>query len=175
MNDTLRRLALRASLCAALSGLAWWHSGASPILVLAIASAGPLLAGPLIELAGDLRRQMRRAVWGPLEGRHFAYRGSAVQVREDVEHRRWIRVADLRRIVGFTASDGALALTYRAQWQVDPADGSAWLEADAALVHLRREPGAAARRFARWIEQEVAWPARRQRERLGIRPTPPDR
>lgn len=175
MSETLARLALRTALWAGLSGLAWWHSGASPVFVLAIASAGPLLAGPLLELAGDLRRQMRQAVWGPVEGRHFAYRGVTVQVREDVEHRRWIRVADLRRIVGVTASDGALALTYGAQWQVDPAEGSAWLEAEAVLVHLGREPGAAAHRLARWIKQDVAWPARRQRERLGIRPTPPDR
>ena len=175
MSETLARLALRGALWAGLSGLAWWQSGASPVFVFALALGGPLLAGPLLDLVGDLRRQMRQAVWGPVEGRHFAYRGTPVQVREDVEHRRWIRVADLRRVVGFTSSDATLALTYPAQWHLDAADGSAWLEAEAALVHLGREPGAAAHRFARWLEQEVAWPARRQRERLGIRPAPPDR
>lgn len=173
MSHTLLTLALRLAIAAAIAGLAWWHSGPSSLFVIALALSGPLLARPLVELAGDLRRELRRAVWAPLEGRHFVFRGKAVQVREDVDHRCWIRLADLRRIAGFIASDGALALTYPQHWQADGGDGSPWLEAEAAVVHLRREPGVTALRLAQWVDREVAYPARRQRERLGIRVPPP--
>lgn len=173
MSRTLLTLALRLAIAAALAWLAWRHSGPSPLFVIALALSGPLLARPLVDLAGDLQRGLRRAVWAPLEGRHFVFRGVPVAVHEDVDHRRWIRLVDLRRIAGFTASDGVLALTYPQHWHVDAGDGSAWLEAEAAIVHLRREPGAQALRFAQWIDREVAYPARRQRERLGIRVAPP--
>lgn len=174
MSRTLLTLASRLAIAAVLAGLAWWHSGGpSSLFVIALALSGPLLARPLVDLAGDLRRGLRQAVWAPLEGQHFVFRGVPVVVHEDVDHRRWIRLADLQRIAGFTASDGALALTYPQHWHVDTGDGSAWLEAEAAIVHLRRDPGARALRLAQWIDREVAYPARRQRERLGIRVPPP--
>lgn len=175
MSSTLAALALRLAIAAALAAGAWWLDGPSFLFVIALALSGPLLARPLLDLAGDLRRQMRAAVWAPQEGRHFVFRGVPVTVREDVEHRRWIRVADVRRIVGFTASDGALALSYPQHWQTDARGGAAWLEVEAVVIHLRREPGPQALRLAQWIEREVAFPARRQRERLGIRVPPPQR
>lgn len=172
MSPTLVTLARRLAIAAALAACAWWLDGPSFLFVLALALWGPLLARPLLDLAGDLRRQMRAAVWASKEGRHFVFRGTPVAVREDVDHRRWIRVADLRRIVGFTASDGALSLSYPQHWHSDPR-GDAWLEAEAVIVHLRREPGPQALRFVQWMEREVAFAARRQRERLGIRVPPP--
>ena len=172
MTQTLLTLALRLAIAAALAAWAWWLDGPSFLFVFALALSGPLLARPLLDLAGDLRRQMRAAVWASREGRHFVFRGTPVTVREDVDHRRWIRVADLRRIVGFTASNGALALSYPQHWRAD-APGDGWLEAEAAIIHLRREPGAQALRLSQWVEREVAFPARRQRERLGIRVPPP--
>ena len=35
-----------------------------------------------------------------------------MQVVEDADRRRWVRLADVRAVVGFTASDGALAISY---------------------------------------------------------------
>lgn len=171
MSSTLLTLALRLAIAAALAAWAWWMDGPSFLFVFALALSGPLLARPLLDLAGDLRRQVRAAVWAGQEGQHFVFRGTPVTVREDVDHRRWLRVADLRRLVGFTASDGALALSYPHHWSVDGRGG--WLDAEAAIVHLHRDAGAQALRLAQWIEREVAFPARRQRERLGIRVPPP--
>ncbi len=74
---------------------------------------GILLARPLIELAGALRDRMKQVQLAAVEGRHYAFRGRRVQVLEDADRRRWVRLADVRAIVGFTASDGALAITYR--------------------------------------------------------------
>jgi len=94
VNLTLAALARRLAIAAALAAGAWWLDGPSFLFVFALALSGPLLARPLLDLAGDLRQQARAAVWAPQEGRHFVFRGTPVSVREDVDHRRWVRMAD---------------------------------------------------------------------------------
>ena len=42
------------------------------------------------------------------------------------------------------------------------------------MAHLAKETSADALRFRHWAEREIAFPARRLRERLGIRTEPPD-
>jgi len=41
-------------------------------------------------------------------------------------------------------------------------------------MHLAREADPRASRFRHWVEREIAFPARRVRERLGIRLEAPD-
>ncbi len=126
---------------------------------------GVLLAKPLLDLMSEMRHQTRVLVWRPLEGRHYVYRGMPVQVIEDDAHVRWVRAADVRGIIGFTASDGALALTYPAGWRQlgEPAQ---WHFSDEALLtHLRKENSAEAGRFVHWVERTIAFPARRLRAR----------
>ena len=45
---------------------------------------------------------------------------------------------------------------------------------EALLVHLARQSGPLANRLRHWAEREVVFPARRVRERLGIRLDAPD-
>jgi hypothetical protein len=45
---------------------------------------------------------------------------------------------------------------------------------DALLAHLAKERSLEAARLRLWVEREVSFPGRRQRERLGIRTRPPD-
>ena len=40
---------------------------------------------------------------------------------------------------------------------------------EALLTHLRKERSPDAIRLANWVEREIVFPARRERERLGIR------
>lgn len=116
---------------------------------------------------------MRASVWADVEGRHFAFHGIAVQVLEDKDRQRWIRAADVRRCVGFTASDGALATTYPDGWRRMGRFGEPHFGEDALLAHLAKERSPRALRFRHWAEREVVFPARRLRERLGIRPAVP--
>lgn len=166
MSRTLLRLALRLAMGLGLAGAAWWWSG--PTLgVVALAALGALLASPLLELASDLRHATRRAALRGIEGRHVEYHGRPIAVVEDADHRRWVRIDDVRRITGNPTSDRALELTYP--------DGVAWiggrayLADDALATHLAKETAPQALRFAHWAEREIAFPARRTRERLGIR------
>lgn len=164
MKAVLASLALRGGVCALVSGLAWWTAGATGF-VTSLALWGVALARPLLDLAGELRHTMRAAVWHELEGRHYSFRGLAVQVLEDDDGRCWIRVADVRRIVGFTASDRALALSYPQGWGHLGRPPQPHMSTEALLVHLGKETSPVALKLRQWIEREIDFPARRRRER----------
>ena len=172
MSGVIVRIAIRLALCAACSWLVWRYGG----LVVMVATAplfGVLLARPLLDLASELRHQTRALVWRPLEGRHFVFKGVAVQVLEDDQHTRWVRAADVRRVLGFTASDGALALTYPKGWRRLGAPAQPHFSDEALIAHLAKDPSPEALRFRHWAEREIVFPARRLRERAGVGPEAP--
>jgi hypothetical protein len=169
MSGVLARIALRLTLCAAVSWLVWRFGGLAA-MVGTVPLYGVLLARPLLDLASELRHHSRALVWRKLEGRHFAFKGIPVQVLEDDAYRRWVRAADVRRIVGFTASDGALALTYPNGWRRLGAPAQPHFSDEALLVHLAKETSPEALRFRHWVEREIAFPARRLRQRTGGEP-----
>ena len=164
MNLALVRIAWRLAVCGLVSWFVWRVGGLVPMVATA-PLYGVLLAKPLLDLMSDMRHQTRVLVWRPLEGRHYVYRGTPVQVIEDDAHIRWVRAADVRRIVGFTASDGALALTYPNGWQRMGEPAQAHFSDEALLAHLRKENSAEAARFMHWAERTIAYPARRLRAR----------
>jgi hypothetical protein len=168
MVRLLVQIALRTAACALLAWLAWRVAG--PIVaLLTVPLLGVALARPLLDLAGELRHQTRALVWRPLEGRHFTFHGVPIQVLEDADHRRWIRAADVRAVVGFTAGDGALALTYPNGWSLLGTPPQPHFSDDVLVEHLAKESSPQALKFRRWAEREIVFPARRERERLGIR------
>jgi hypothetical protein len=173
MRELAITFALRGLLCGALSWFAWRVGGVSTFVV-TIAVWGLVFARPLMDLAIELHRQARTLTWQPLEGRHAVFRGTPVQVLEDADRRRWIRAADVRRIVGYTASEAALALTYPDGWRRVGKPAEPHFSDDALLAHLATERSPVALKFRHWVEREIAFPARRQRERFGIRDAPAD-
>lgn len=173
MNRGVASIALRVAACTAATWGAWRMFGASGLVFVA-PLVGVAFARPLIELGATAFRAMRHANWRHVEGRHYAYRGRSIGVIEDADGQRWIRLGDVRAIVGFTASDGAFAIAYpdglrRIGRPVEP-----YIGAEALLVHLGTERRPKAIRLRIWVEREVAFPARRKRERLGIRTTSAD-
>ena len=161
-------IALRLAVCVLLSWAVWRWFGAAP-MVTTLPLFGILLARPLLELASALRDGMKRVQLAAVEGRHYAFRGRRVQVLEDADRRRWVRLADVRAIVGFTASDGALAITYRDGVRRLGRPAEAHVSEEALLAHLLKERAPEAARLRVWVEREIVFPARRERERLGIR------
>jgi hypothetical protein len=161
-------IALRLGGCLLLSWAAWRWLGLTS-MVTTLPLFGIALARPLLDLAGALHRGMKHAHWHAVEGRHYAYRGRRVQVIDDADRRRWVRLADVRAIVGFTASDGALAIAYRDGVRTLGRPAQAHIVDEALLVHLGKTRSAEASRLSAWVEREIVFPARRERERLGIR------
>jgi hypothetical protein len=169
MSEVVRRIAWRVALGAAVAWCAW-RLGGLTTMVGTLPLFGVLLARPLIDLASALRHAARAAVWRPLEGRHFVFRGTPVQVLEDDDHRRWVRAADVRRVIGHTASNGALALSYPQGWRSMGRPAEPHFSDEALIAHLAKETSPDALRFRRWAEREIAFPAQRLRGRLGVRP-----
>jgi hypothetical protein len=170
MPDVLRQFVLRLVACLAVTALSWRLGMGARIGTIAV--YGLLLARPLVELASELWRVARRIGWHDVQGRHYSFRGRAVDVRTDADRWRWVRLADVRAAVGFTATDGALRTTYPGAWCTLGRPPEAYLREDALVTHLAKERDLAAARFRHWAEREIAFPGRRERERLGIRSLP---
>ena len=168
MRAVVLSLALRLAACASVGWLAWRWVGAWGLAPAGLL-LGVLLPHPLLALASELRQKTREQVWKPVEGRYHAYHGTPVQVLTDERHRRWVRVADVRKISGFTASTATLSLTYPNGYRLMGRPAVPHLSDDALVAHLRTESKPAALKFRHWVEREIAFPAQRQRERFGIK------
>ena len=168
MIEIARTIAVRLALCAAAT-FAVWKLGFDTGILFMASLFGVALAKPLLDLAGELRHQWRRAHWHAEEGRHHAFRGNPLQVLTDTDRQRWVRLADVRRIVGVTASDGALQLTYPNGFRRVGKAAEPHLSDEALLAHLVNESSPVAVKFRPWVEREIVFPARRERDRLGIR------
>lgn len=169
MIQPLVEILVRGALCAA---LAWGlHRLGFPLAVLLWigALAGIVLARPLMDLAIAIYQAMRSANWRELEGRHYAFKGRMVHVIADADYQRWVRLADIRAIVGFTASDAALQVTYPNGWRMLGKPALPHLSDEALLAHIAKERTPEAARLRLWIEREIVFPARREREHHGVR------
>jgi hypothetical protein len=98
------------------------------------------------------------------------FRGIPVQVIEDDECRRWVRAADVRRVGGSTATDGALALTYPDGWRLMGKPPQPHIADDALLTHLKKDSSPQVLGFRHWLEREVIFPARAKAARLKPQP-----
>ena len=154
------RIAIRLLLCALVSWGVWRVIGTAGLVVTAPLYA-IALARPLIELASDIRHEMRRATWAPVEGRYYAFRGVAVRVVDDDSQQRWVHLADIRRIAGYTAGDNTLQVAYAAGFR--RIGGEAHLNAEALLTHLGKEKSPEALKLRQWVEREIVFPSRRER------------
>lgn len=168
MLRVLLTVGLRLAILGVVAWWAWWAWGASGLVPLCLLAA-VLLPHPVLDLSSELWRALRLAVWAPVEGRHFSYRGHSVRVITDADHRRWIDLRDVRKILGFTASNTSLSITYGDGYRLLGPGAPAHLCDEALLTHLRTEPGAEALKFRQWVERDIAFAARRLRARFGVR------
>ncbi len=168
MIEALTFFAWRFAVCCAATWLVW-RLGFGVGTLFMIGLFGILLAKPLIDIASALRHALRREVWRDVQGRHYAFKGRPVRVITDADQRRWIRLADVRRITGFTASDAALQVTYPQGWRKLGTPAEPYLCDETLLTHLAKERSPENARMRLWVEREIVFPARRQRERFGIK------
>jgi hypothetical protein len=166
--EMLTTIAIRLALCGAATWLVWrLDFGVGTVFMAAL--LGIALARPLVELTLAVWHELRRANWRELEGSRYVYKGRTVHVVEDADHQRWIRLADIRAIAGFTASDAALRVTYPGGWRVQGRPPALHLGDEALLAHLVKERSPEVAKLRHWVEREIVFPARRQRERHGIK------
>jgi hypothetical protein len=164
---------VQIALCLAAFGLVAWRMGpfatviASPLLAAAIAR-------PLLTLLANFRHGVRERTWLPVHGEHYVFKGITIHMLEDEDHCRWISLADVHKVVGVTAGEGALAATYPDRCKRMGKREQPHLRDDALVEHLAKENSPAALRFRTWVDRTISFPGRKIRKSLGIRPDPPD-
>jgi hypothetical protein len=122
----------------------------------------------VVDLLAEMGWQIRRAALEPLSGKHYQFQNFQLQVVEDDDHCRWIPTDKVRQIVGQLASDEALALLFPSGHQRLGDQQKGYLRDDALVAYLGGAHSAQAIKFKNWIERNVAFPARRIRQRRGI-------
>lgn len=157
---------VQIALCVFAYALVGYHFGkmmvvwTAPIFAYAVSR-------PLMALAINFRRRVREHVWLPVHGQHYVFRDITIHVEEDDDHRRWVCLADVHKVVGNTASERALAAAYPGRVKIMGAPAQAFMRDDALVAHLGKENQQAALRFRTWAERNIALPARRIRENFG--------
>lgn len=179
MLSLLANIALRLLLAGLTATGAWWllkpyGYGALGIIASSVVFAA-LLAKPLIELAGEALHLLRRGAYADVEGQHYVYRNTPVRVHEDDDLRRYLRLADLRAVLGGGSSDAALARLYDAGLIRVGARRQLYLAADCVVRHLERDTRSEAARLRQWVEREVLKPSQVRQARRAAPSSPPPR
>lgn len=168
----LQRPSVQITLCLlAYAVLVAW--GGSFVAVVSSPLLAAALSRPIINGLRNLRHGMRHRVWQEAQGTYYAYRDTSIHVLEDMDHCRWVRMADVRAVIGTTASDRALAKTYPSGWQAVGKKTEGYLRDDALVAHLCKENRPQALRMGHWAQRSILFPGQQIRKNLGIRVAPP--
>ena len=158
---------VQIAICVTLFLLAGWRWGPF-VMVWSSPLLGAAICVPVMNLVANLRQRARENTWLPVHGQHYVYKGATINVLEDESHCRWVRLADVRKVVGITAAERALAVAYPGRCEAFDKSGT-HLRDDALVEHLGKENDAGALRFRTWVERTILLPGRKVRSNLGIR------
>jgi hypothetical protein len=162
MQSLLARFALRLGACAACAWLLWRGLGATG-LVLSAPLFGVALAGPLLAAAAGAARWLHALAWRQVDGRHVAYKGIALDVVQDADGACWVGLAGLRKVVVGLPPDAVFGAAYPGRVRTGGRHAAGYLQVEALLDYLAKSTAAPTLRFRRWVERELAGPARRRR------------
>jgi hypothetical protein len=159
-------------LAAAFNYLVW--RGVGP---LSVALCAPLyaylLARPLLDLLAGAYQLTRAMALRKISGRHFEHHGISIDIVEDEDHYRWLRVADVRKIVLGLPDDRSLLRRHPEGAQRGGKPAVVRIKAETLAEFLKTTADPASLRFRNWLEKEVSLPARQVRERNAAPTTPP--
>lgn len=157
----LLKIALRLAACAAVTWLVWRTFG-----IFAVVFAAPLfgvaLARPILDLMEESAQATRRAACRGLHGRHFEFKGIRIEVTQDEDDRRCLRLADVRKIVVGLPADAVLrSVLPGALSDATDADPVS-IRAEALLQYLQKATDPGSLRFKLWLDREVIRPTQRR-------------
>jgi hypothetical protein len=165
MRDALVLLLQRAFFAALAVPVTWLYTRMwSTAFTYSAPIVAGLLARPVLELAGRTPRALRHAALQGVAGRHYAYRGRSVDVHEDERHVRWLSISDVRRCVpGLPDAAVLRRLNPSACADTGPRTREGRITADALAATLGKTTDARTGHFLKWLERDVARPARHRR------------
>ncbi len=167
MAQILFRILLRSAACVLATYVVWRWLGAIAFPICA-PLFGIALARPLIDLLSLSHSALREKAFAPVSGRHFEFRGLFVDIAEDADHYRWIRIADVRKVIEHLPRDLSLRRQFPDGCAEDPESHQLRIQAEALLQYLAHSTHPDSLRFRLWLERDVILPAQNMRRRLGI-------
>jgi hypothetical protein len=168
MSEIVLSIAIRLLICSAASYALWRFMGLVGVVVSA-PLFGVLLAKPMLELAGELRDSARTLVYAEIRGRNFEHRGMRLDVVEDDDHRRWISLKDVQKLIPGLPKPAVLRAQFPDGIRDDPSISEPRIAAEALLQYLAKSTEASSLRFRNWLEREVVLPSVKVRERLQVK------
>jgi len=123
----------------------------------------------VIDVVAAMSWQFKSLRLKSLGGTHYKFQSFNVTILEDESHCRWIATDLVRKIVGQLASDQALATIFPSGHQYLGKDKKGYLRDDALVEHLANATTPQAIKFKNWAQRNIAYPANKTRERLGIK------
>lgn len=152
---------MRLLLCCAASYLLW--RGIGPV---GLAVAAPIFAmafaRPIFDVFSGVRRTAKRLALISVEGRYYSHRGQPIEVLEDEEHHRWLRLIDVRKLLKGLPQEAVLALQFPQRVQ------DRRIRADALRDYFGKSQEGDSLRFRNWLERELLSPTTRVRQRVGL-------
>jgi hypothetical protein len=164
----LAQPSVQISLCLAVYALVGLQFGAFG-LVLSSPLLAACIARPLLNLIGSMRQTLRERVWLPVHGDYFVFKGVRIEVVEDEDHCRWVRLADARKAAGLGATDAALAIRFGPRLVKMGRTAQLYLRDDALVELLSKSTDAHTLRFRHWVEADIVKPGAKIRSSKGIR------
>ena len=164
MLPVLLKIALRTLACAVVTYGVWLKFGTVSLVVCA-PLFGVALARPILELLEESAQTARRMAFRDVDGRHFVYKGTPLDVIDDTDSYRWLRLADVRKIVTALPADRVLRSLHPEGLQDMNSAKDSCIKAEALLQYLQKATDPGSLRFKLWLEREVVMPAIRIRER----------
>lgn len=153
------------------AGGGWWL-GEWFGLLMGAPLVGWLIAPVLYDGAAFGFRTARWLALHPLQGNYYAYRGNAIEVLEDDDGFRWLRVSDVRGTLRDLPKDATLQHIEPERTEFDEAGKRLAMRSDALLQWVSKAHTAEHIRFKVWVERAVHNPSpavRREVEKKAIR------
>ena len=161
MTERALRLAVIAGLL--LSGSCFSGVVRFVLVGAAVAACVVLLVPWLMRAASGGYRLARELALADIDGQYYAFKGRPIAVMEDIDGWRWLRAADVRRVIPGFASDRVLE-RIEPQRSAKAPDGALHVRSDALLSWLGRAEGAEAARLKVWVYREVHFPSPAMRQ-----------
>jgi hypothetical protein len=160
-------VALRLLSCTAFTWLVWRWVGVFSLLFCAPLFA-VALARPILELLENTTLLAKRLGYRKINGRHFEHHGRSLDIADDDEGYRWLKIDDVRKVVPGLPVDPVLVRLYPGEVRLGTSTDGARMKAEALDTCLGKATEASTLRFRLWLQREVILPARLRRQR-GLR------
>lgn len=161
MKNVWKHPAVQALLCLGVFALVGYYAGVAGMVM-----TSPLFAAwflkPLLAFGVGGWRRIRRAVWMPVHGQHYVYQGVTLHLLADSQGAQWIALRDVQTVVGATAPERSLQLTYPGKLVPMGKPAHMHMQVDALVTYLAKQNNPVCLRFKVWVDRNIVFPARKR-------------